>query len=125
MRLKMRLQRLEVRQTRILERLPPEQSVPEPFPMDDFFQALKGVAIGYSQRPAAGPASGGWGKRPHRALDKVGPSDSNQGAASAPWSEPIRALPPRYAIGVSPIRAPRSLSRLAAGEPDCSGPWEV
>jgi hypothetical protein len=40
MRLKMRLQRLEVRQIRILERLTPEQPVPEPFPMDEFFQAL-------------------------------------------------------------------------------------
>jgi hypothetical protein len=46
MRLKMRLQRLEVRQTRILERLPPEQPVPEPFPVDDFFQALNRGQVG-------------------------------------------------------------------------------
>jgi hypothetical protein len=46
MRLKMRLQRLEVRQSSILKQLPPEQHVPEPFPMDDFFQALNRGQVG-------------------------------------------------------------------------------
>ena len=46
MRLKMRLQRLEVRQACILKRQPPEQPVPEPFPMDEFFQALSRGQVG-------------------------------------------------------------------------------
>jgi hypothetical protein len=46
MRLKMRLQRLEVRQSSILARLHPEQPGPEPFPMDDFFQALNRGQVG-------------------------------------------------------------------------------
>jgi hypothetical protein len=40
------LQRLEVRQSSILARMPPEQPVAESFPMDEFFQALDSGQVG-------------------------------------------------------------------------------
>jgi hypothetical protein len=46
MRLKMRLQRLEVRQTSILKQLPPEQPVSEPFPYEAFQRAVESGQVG-------------------------------------------------------------------------------
>jgi hypothetical protein len=46
MRLKMRLQRLEVRQSSILARLPQEQPVPESFPYEAFLQAVESGQVG-------------------------------------------------------------------------------
>jgi hypothetical protein len=46
MRLKMRLKRLEVRQSSILARLPPEQPVPEPFPYEAFQRAIESGQVG-------------------------------------------------------------------------------
>jgi hypothetical protein len=46
MRLKMRLDRLEARQTIILARLPPERPKPDPLLFEAFMQAIKSGLVG-------------------------------------------------------------------------------